>query len=63
MVVIASQVQFDMKTEFRQAGKQNLFGTRPNWVVSLYSLYKKFHSPGQIFTHIIEWASTSFPAC
>ena len=46
-----------------------IFGTRPNWVVS-YIAYTKFHSPrpvfyspGQIFTHIGERASVSFPAC
>ena len=44
------------------------FGTRPNCVVS-YIAYTKFHSPrpvfhspGQIFTRIGEWASASFPA-
>ena len=51
-----------------QAGKLKFFGTRPNWVVS-YIAYTKFHSrrpvfhsPGQIFTHIGERASASFPA-
>ena len=51
-----------------QAGKLNFFGTRPNWAVS-YIAYTKFHfprpffhSPSQIFTHIGERASASFPA-
>ena len=45
-----------------------IFGTCPNWVVS-YIAYTKFHSPrpvfhspSQIFTHIGERASASFPA-
>ena len=51
-----------------QAGKLKFFGTRPNWVVSyiayakFHSLRLIFHSPGQIFTHIGEQASASFPA-
>ena len=52
----------------QQAGKQNFFGTRPNWVVS-YIAYTKFHShrpvfhsPGQNFTRIGERASARFPA-
>ena len=52
-----------------QAGKLKFFGTHPNWEVS-YIAYTKFYSPrpvfhslGQIFTRISEWASASFPAC
>ena len=51
-----------------QAGKLKFFGTRPNWVVSFIA-YTKFHSPrpvfqspGQIFTCIGQWVSTTFLA-
>ena len=54
-------------TAVTQAGKQKIFGTRPNWAVS-YIAYTKFnlprplsHLPGQIFNRIGERAS--FPAC
>ena len=52
-----------------QAEKLKFFGTHPNRVVSYISYTKfhspkpVFHSPGQIFTHIGERASASFPAC
>ena len=47
LVQIASQVQFDMKTEFRQAGKQNLFGTHPKWVVSYIAYTKNSTRPAK----------------
>ena len=63
------RLQWVKAVRMYQAGKLKIFGTRPNWVVS-YIAYKKFHSPipvfhspGQIFTRIGEWASASFPAC
>ena len=58
------------KPEMDNAKKMHMkdgFGIHPNWVVS-YIAYTKFHSPrpvfhlpGQIFTHIGERVSTSFP--
>ena len=62
-------LQLSLANPLKQAGKLKIFGTHPNWAVS-YIAYTKFHSPrpvfhspDQIFTHIGERASASFPAC
>ena len=62
-------LSFDVIIVWYQAVKIKIFGTRSNWAVS-YIAYTKFHScrpvfhsPVQIFTHIGEQASASFPAC
>ena len=68
-IVNALELRLSCTNPSLQAGKQKIFGTRPNCVVSNIAYTKfhsprlVFHSPGQIFTRIGERASASFPAC